>query len=303
MRKHIFKACALMLATVLSITLMCFSASAAEAEVTWTLNNTHYSTGSLKDGLTAMMGNDEGIMMINSDFTAFQKMEFPKGSCVIDLDGHTITFESAGLTVGEEATVRIVDGKGTGSIVLKSSENNSYAFEVLGTLIFQSGIIKTQNPDTVGIRSTGTLIIGGGAEESNAEAGNVQVDGGKLQLIGKKGLIHKLSRLKIASDVDVMLNCAVTMETFDATDDIKAGYEGVTELLIVDKSEKSTIKAADIGTYKGHTKSAAEIMGLDDTSDNQALYIVITVAATVLLVALAAILTVIIIKKGKKKAA
>ena len=301
MIKRIFAVAAVTISITLSYVCMCFTASAEEGEATWTLNNTHYTVGTLKEGLEAMTGSDSGIMMLNSDFTISETLDFSDGTCIIDLDGHTLKLESSGLNIGEEAAVSIVDGKGTGSIIMENQDEGGFVFNVLGTLNFQSGKIVAESDKPVAVKSTGTLVIGSDSAENAAEIGRVEINGGELRLIGSKGVTHKISGIKIAEQSNVTLDCAVTVNSYDATSEIKAGYESSNELLIVDISEKAAVTAAESGTYKGHTISAAEIMGIDDNMYDQTLYSVITAAAAVILIALIWVLTVIVLKKRKKR--
>ena len=71
-------------------------------------------------------------------------------------------------------------------------------------------------------------------------------------------------------------------------------------LFVVDESEKAADATTAEGSYKGHTTTAAEVMGISNGIENETLYIILVVAFTVLVLAAAIVLVVIMLKKAKQ---
>lgn len=303
MKKNILKVISVVTAALVLAVGFCFSASADEAEATWTRDSANYTSGKLMDGITAVQGSDRGIITLNTDSTISQTMKFTEGSCIIDLDGHNITVNICGIIIEDGATLKIKDSKGTGVITLKSTDSDCYVFNSKGTLEIQSGKIELNKPDetlAVAVKSSGTLVIGGGDVESVAEIANISAEGGKLQLIGTKGLSHKIGALSVADGTELQLDCAVNSANVNMTPFITAGYSGNEILFVVDESEKAADATTAEGSYKGHTTTAAEVMGISNGIENETLYIILVVAVTVLVLAAAIVLVVIMLKKAKQ---
>ena len=303
MKKRILKMLSVMSAVLCLSLCFCFSASAADNEATYTLDSANYSQGKLMDGIMAVQSSNRGIITLNTDCNLTRTMTFSTGDCIIDLDGHSITVDICGIVIENGATIHLKDSKGTGSIYLKSTDSDCFIFDVKGTLEIQSGklaaLANGSDNEAVSVKSSGTLIIGLKETETVSEIESVNVEGGKLELIGTKGKPHKIGKLTVSENAEVQLDCAVNSGDAEITSLVKPGYKSAAELSVVDVSEKAKTSSA-AGTYKGHTKTAAEVMGTDsDGIENETLYIALVIAAAVILIAAAIVLTLIILKKNK----
>lgn len=262
-------------------------AFAADAEATWTLNNTHYSTGTFKEGIAAMKDAKNGIMFLTGNVVLDEAVTYESGSCQIDLAGYGITVTGEkGLIVASGANVKITDGAGIGKIV--AEKGTAVTVEAGGTLNLCAGRI-------LSLVSDGNLTIGGGEQKTSAEIGALAVNGGSLELIGDDGVVHAFSKTEIGASATVKIGekSAVTDNKIDLTSKLTAGYSNETVLYLTPEYQKTVVYSGEIST---------ETHGPLQVTDYSTLYIALIIGGTVLLLAAMAVVTVIICKKAGKRA-